>query len=178
MAKTEKYLNQLKADKTALANNLVEKGIEASEDETFTELVPKVLDIPTGATPPAKGFIVNEFDSNGYATDISIVGMTTIPAYALGSYDKNYVTFLNKNLKNVHFPDNLTEIGNYAFRYCLNLSLQSLPNGITKIGQAAFAIDSLLALKSLPDELVNRYFIVVSCLIRRIPCHLFSPSNQ
>ena len=114
MASTEKYLNQLKADKTALANNLVEKGVDADPEETFTSLVPKIKDIQS-AKPVTKGFIINEFNSSGYATDISVVGMTTIPNYALGSYDKNYVTFLNKNLKNVHFPDNLTEIGDYAF---------------------------------------------------------------
>lgn len=47
----DKYLNQLIVDKQALVNNLVEKGIEASSDETFTSLVPKVSDIETGITP-------------------------------------------------------------------------------------------------------------------------------
>lgn len=36
------YLNQLKEDKKQLVNKLIEKEIDASYDETFTELVPKV----------------------------------------------------------------------------------------------------------------------------------------
>ena len=45
MATTADYLSQLQADKQALVNNLVEKGVEATSEETFTSLVPKVLDI-------------------------------------------------------------------------------------------------------------------------------------
>ncbi len=48
MATIEEQLNQLKQDKTVLVQNLVEKGIEASDDETFTELVPKVAEIQSG----------------------------------------------------------------------------------------------------------------------------------
>lgn len=44
MATTADYLTQLQADKQTLVNNLVEKGVEATNDETFTSLVPKVLD--------------------------------------------------------------------------------------------------------------------------------------
>lgn len=49
---TEEYISGLKRDKTNLANNLVEKGIDATEDETFTSLVPKVLNLrPAEDTP-------------------------------------------------------------------------------------------------------------------------------
>lgn len=49
MATTSDYLNQLLTDKATLVDNLVEMGVEASNEETFTELVPKVLDISTGS---------------------------------------------------------------------------------------------------------------------------------
>ena len=39
------YIDQLKIDKQNLVDNLITKGITASSDETFTSLVPKVLDI-------------------------------------------------------------------------------------------------------------------------------------
>ena len=48
MATTQDYLTQLQVDKENLVNNLLEKGVEATTDETFTSLVPKVLDISGG----------------------------------------------------------------------------------------------------------------------------------
>ena len=42
------YLSQLQTDKENLMNNLILKGVEASDEETFTTLVPKVNDIKTG----------------------------------------------------------------------------------------------------------------------------------
>jgi len=48
MPTTTDYLNELITQKTALANNLVSKGVQASENETFNTLVPKVLDISSG----------------------------------------------------------------------------------------------------------------------------------
>ena len=42
------YLTALDRDRDALAANLVTKGVQASSSETFTTLVPKVLDIPSG----------------------------------------------------------------------------------------------------------------------------------
>lgn len=42
------YLTALDRDRDALAANLVTKGVQASSSETFTTLVPKVLNIPSG----------------------------------------------------------------------------------------------------------------------------------
>ena len=42
------YLTALDRDRDALAVNLTTKGVPASSSETFTTLVPKVLDIPSG----------------------------------------------------------------------------------------------------------------------------------
>lgn len=48
MATTADYLTQLQSDKQALVDNLNAKGVTASGDETFTSLVPKVLEIESG----------------------------------------------------------------------------------------------------------------------------------
>ncbi len=48
MATTTDYLTQLQADKQTLVTNLVAKGVEADNSETFTTLAPKVADIQTG----------------------------------------------------------------------------------------------------------------------------------
>ena len=45
MATISDYLTQLQTDKQTLVDNLVAKGVEATSDETFTSLVPKVLDV-------------------------------------------------------------------------------------------------------------------------------------
>lgn len=48
MATITELLSQLQTDKNNLVVNLISKGVEASETETFTSLVPKVLAISTG----------------------------------------------------------------------------------------------------------------------------------
>lgn len=49
MATTSDYLTKLQTDKATLVDNLVTKGVSATSDETFTSLVPKVLDIQSGS---------------------------------------------------------------------------------------------------------------------------------
>lgn len=48
MATTAQYLEQLVKDKEAIINSLKEKGIEVSDDATFSDLSSKVSDIPSG----------------------------------------------------------------------------------------------------------------------------------
>ena len=48
MATIQEQINQLKVDKQTLVDNLVAKGVEATSDETFTTLVPKINDIQSG----------------------------------------------------------------------------------------------------------------------------------
>ena len=76
-------LNELVIQRDNLANNLNTMGVSASTDETLSTLVPKVLDIETGGggTEVEKGIIINEYDSDGYPTDVELVGMTAIPDY-------------------------------------------------------------------------------------------------
>ena len=50
MPSTSEYLQQLQTDKQTLVDNLVTKGVSATSDETFTSLVPKVLDIQSGGS--------------------------------------------------------------------------------------------------------------------------------
>ena len=55
MSTTADLLNKLVSQKNTLADNLVEKGVEATHDETLKTLVPKVLDIIQGNDITAKG---------------------------------------------------------------------------------------------------------------------------
>lgn len=107
------------------------------------------------APPITKGIIINECDEEGYAKDVSVMGITEIPNYAFGAYDTYWRGFLTKGLTNVHLPDDLTKIGNYAFQYCGKLALTELPDGITYIGSAAFNNCIPLALTNLPEGLTE-----------------------
>lgn len=48
MATTAQYLEQLQTDKQTLVDNLIAKGISATNDETFTNLIPKISEISGG----------------------------------------------------------------------------------------------------------------------------------
>ena len=158
MATTADYLTQLQADKQALVNNLVEKGVEATNDETFTSLVPKVLDIQSGGgTTIEKGIIINSFDADGYANDVTIIGMATIPQYyfyTAGRYSNstNRGWFSGENAK-IKIEGNTTSIGNNAFNGNPRLTQVELADTITSIGQSSFENATLLTMDKLPESL-------------------------
>ncbi|MBR3446742.1 MAG: leucine-rich repeat protein [Oscillospiraceae bacterium] len=62
-------------------------------------------------------------------TDVTVLSGTVIPPY--------YFSGLSQ-LKNVTYPDNITEIGNSAFAGCTNLRSAPLPETLTTIGAGAF----------------------------------------
>ena len=149
-------LQELITQRNNLADNLNTMGVEASQEETLTTLVPKVLDIPSGGNSEiTKGLVINECDSNGYATDISIVGMTNIPNYYLAS-NLNNPTYLG-NISNVKIPEGVTKIGISAFLYCKQLKTLKLPSSITTIDRYAFQASGLktfeipTAVKTIPE---------------------------
>ena len=72
MATTTDYLNQLKTEKQTLVDNLNAIGIEATDDETFTTLIPKLSGISVGG-----GDISEYFDATtvkGASSSNSTVG--------------------------------------------------------------------------------------------------------
>lgn len=132
MATTADYLSQLQADKQALVDNLVEKGVEATNDETFTSLVPKVLNIQSGGG-----------DAELEASYLSMIdetlgaNVTKLPQgiKIIG----NYAFSRRTNLVLKELPETLTDIYGYAFERCTNLAIKSLPVGITLISTAIFS---------------------------------------
>lgn len=96
MHTTEEYLNQLDSDRLDLVHNIIEKGIAASEDETFTTLVPKVRDIRGGgtggggggeSTTEQYGIIFDEVNDSGIPTKITYnLGLLSqVPAFTVNT---------------------------------------------------------------------------------------------
>ena len=117
---------------------ITENGTQSvTPDEGYDglEQVDITTNVPTGGGDiPEKGFVVNNWDSDGFPTDISIYGLQTIPAYYVcgerGSM--RYVT--NITLPNI---DNLI-INNYCFYNSVNLKTLNNSNKISIVKEGAF----------------------------------------
>lgn len=105
MPTTSDYLTQLEQDREDLVDNLEAKGIAGlTGDETFTELVPEILNIPSGG-----GGDLSEY----FGTNIGS-----------GSSTRNGVSGILKKV-----PDNLiisADSTNFMFGNCVNLKIAPL----------------------------------------------------
>ena len=123
------YIDSLKQDKANLVENLTVKGITCSNTETFTTLVPKVLDI-TSVNNQSKSTTITTNGTTtitpdtGY-TGLSSVEVTTNVEADVSEYFKStisgdplYKSGILASIKKI--PDNLTVVGNTlnnAFSY-------------------------------------------------------------
>ena len=97
MATTADYVNKLVEQKNTLADNLVEKGVEATHDETLETLVPKVLNITSGESVNEKYYIYNNgVEMNSHTMTIhhkgSLSKKTTNWIYLYGYYTSDLST--------------------------------------------------------------------------------------
>lgn len=58
-------------------------------------------------------------------------------------------------LRSIILPDNITEVGNYAFYCCSNLEYVYMPDGVRVIGNSAFASNSRLNQVDIPNGIVR-----------------------
>lgn len=123
MATTAEYLTQLQTDKSTLVTNLVAKGVDATNDETFTSLVPKVANIQGGV------------DINDYFNP-TIAAATNV----------QYTNGINAIIKKI--PDTITLTGDSCasmFQYCAAITtIPSLDtSGVTDMRKMFFNCNSL-----------------------------------
>ena len=134
--------------------NAIREKTGKTDKITPSNFATEISSIESGSKV-TKGIVINECDENGYATDVSIVGMTNIPNYYIGTDYTNKRSALCQNLKKIELPEEISTIGNYAFANCENLTMTKLPNGITVIYASAFSSCSNLALTELPSGLTR-----------------------
>lgn len=143
---------------------LQDKSIEITENGTTNIVADEGYDglnsvevttnvASSGGEIPEKGLVVNEWDNNGYATKVTVYGITVLPACTFGATSSSYLSMLGKSLTEVILPSELTEISSYAFAFCTSLVTAELPDTITTIRDNGFNGCSNLLLTSLPNNL-------------------------
>lgn len=157
MATTADYLNKLVAQKNALADNLVTKGVAATHNETLETLVPKVLEINGGNSiypiDPQTGLPYGDITvGNGITALVkTFKGSTVITSAMLPDSLKTIgseVFYNCTNLKTIDFAQ-VEEIGESAFRYS-GITSAILPETLHVIGLYAFTGCTALASVYIP----------------------------
>ena len=143
MATTTDYLNKLVTQKNTLADNLVTKGVDATHDETFETLVPKVLEISSGG-----GGGIYPIDNTGMPTGDVIVpdGVVTLSKIPFNA---------NTNITSVSLPTSLTSISNNCFEDCTSLQNINIPSSVTAIPSHCFS--DCTKLTTVPPDNINEY---------------------
>lgn len=121
----------------------------------------EIASISSGGVTPTKGFTIDSWDSDGYATSIKIYGLTSLPDYAfkfhttlaygtlftkIQSFDfNNVVTSLgfaalqsNSQLTEIKNWGSLTRIGKYGLANCTSFNPKILPDSVTYLDDYAF----------------------------------------
>lgn len=111
MSTTADLLNKLVSQKNTLADNLVEKGVEATHDETLETLVPKVLEISSGSTEEGLYPISDDCKLSG---DIVLPNNVT-------SINGNSLIHDNSNITSVTCKNGSVTVGVSAFNNCKNI---------------------------------------------------------
>lgn len=160
---------------------ITENGTQSvTPDEGYDglEKVNITTNIPSGGDTPTKGFTVNEWNSDGLPTKMTLIGFDDIPQelfkiapstnnnsrIILGYLTditlpldltittlKQYTFYKCKFLQNINLPDTITTIENDCFYDDNCLVLQKLPNSLITIGDRAFGVCSQLSLTVLPS---------------------------
>lgn len=89
-----------------------------------------------------------------YIEDVAAWCRIDFGGYLANPLEKARHLYLNGNLvTNLNIPSGVTEIGDYAFEYCKDLTSVTIPSGVTKIGDYAFYLCDNLTSVTLPSGL-------------------------
>lgn len=153
MPTTADYLNNLVQQRNALAENLTLMGVEATADEKFDTLVPKVLDIQSSSenTDPR----IYPLDTNGMPTG-DVVVTEGIKSFGDNGYQNYGPFYKNYNVTSVMLPNSMEKIGYNAFSDCTNLKSIKWPKNckIASINRYGFYSTNLTEI-NIPDSVAT-----------------------
>ena len=167
-------------------NAIIEKGTDPGTDtDTYTlirgcnsTIIPEdVTSINPSAFSDCKGLksitipasVVSigsgAFDGCGGLESISVAaGNTTYDSRNnCNAIIETETNTLVRGCANTVFPDNISAIGNYAFRDCSNLESVTLPASVTSIGAVAFGECHKLTSVSIPASVTISDFAFLNC---------------
>ena len=164
---TSEYLQQLQNDKATLVDNLTTMGVTASDDETFTELVPKVLDISSGGDitiTDASYLFYNGARLNSLNELLSACkNVTRCQSMFYNCYDLTSLDLSSFDTSNVTDMNNM-------FNNCTNLTSLDLSNfdtsGVTNMARMFYFCRNLtsLDLSSFDtSNVTNTSYVLYAC---------------
>lgn len=150
---TADYLNQLEQDRQDLVDNLETKGITGlSGDETFTELVPEVLNIPSGSNLSDYFSSSVSLPSYSYSSyGVAKLIIKKLPTFTFSSTNLSYAFANMELLEEVPLIDtsNVSNMS-YCFTNCKKLTTLPLLN-FSKLTNAERMCEGCTSLISVPQ---------------------------
>lgn len=133
-------------------------------------------------TLPEKGIIINEFDSDGYVTDVTVVGFTQTPSYYLGSNGNIALNAIHLRLTKVEINEGLSILNSQTFRYAISLKSVILPSSLTQIKMQCFdgcrVLDKIIIKATIPPTLANDTNIFSDTPIAKGTGYIYVPDES
>lgn len=104
-----------------------------------------------GETLPTKGFVVTEWNSEGFATKGELYGMTTVPNGFFMCNNNTSESSFFRSLLSVIFTEDIVSFGANAFMNQKNLLMTKIPATLQSIGVNCFKNCSKIAFETIPD---------------------------
>lgn len=127
MATISELLSQLQSDKNSLVTNLVTKGVSAENTETFTSLVPKVLNITSGGIDTSDATAEVNTILSGYSAYVKGQKIT-------GNIPSKDATIYTPSINNQEITSGQYLSGNQTILGDTNLTSSNIKNGVTIFG--------------------------------------------